>query len=193
MKLIGLTGGIASGKSTACEILQTAGFVVLSADRIAREVVAPGQPAYTDIVETFGTSILQPDTTLDRNRLAQIIFANPSLRATLNTITHPRIAQQAAARMADYAQQGCRVLIYEVPLLFETHIEAMFDLIILIAVSPEIQCLRLQQRDQISQAEAEARIRSQMPLADKKQKAHIIVENHGSFDEFQQADRKSVV
>lgn len=189
MKLIGLTGGIASGKSTVAQVLREADLVVLSADQIARDAVQPGQPAYLDIIQTFGPSILQPNQQIDRNRLGQLIFANPELRAQLNAITHPRIAQMAASWIEQYSQQGLPLLVYEVPLLFETHMETMFEQIILVVTPPDIQCQRLQQRDHLSPTDALARIQSQMPLEYKIQRAHILIHNHGSLEELKQAVR----
>ncbi|TNE46726.1 MAG: dephospho-CoA kinase [Deltaproteobacteria bacterium] len=185
MKLFGLTGGIASGKSTVAQILRDQGFVVLSADILAREVVQPGEQAYQDIVDTFGSEVVQEDGQLDRAALGRIVFANPEKRKQLEGITHPSIAQRAAEQIAEYAGQGQTHLFYEVPLLFETNMQAMFHATILVALSPEEQQKRLQQREGLTNEEALQRIQSQMPLEEKQALADYVIDNSGTLDDLQ--------
>ncbi len=186
MKLFGLTGGIASGKSTVAQILRDQGFVVLSADTLAREVVQPGEQAYQDIVKTFGTDVVQKDGQLDRAALGRIVFADPEKRKQLEGITHPNIAQRAAEQIAEQADQGQTHLFYEVPLLFETNMQAMFHAVILVALSPEEQQKRLQQREGWTEEEALQRIQSQMPLEEKRALADHVIDNSGTLDELKQ-------
>lgn len=186
MKLIGLTGGIASGKSTVAQILRDRGYIVLSADVIAREVVEPGEAAYQGIVEAFGEGVLHEDGTLDRAALGAIVFADPSQRKRLDGITHPIIAQRAAEQIAAHAEAGHSYLFYEVPLLFETNMQGMFHEVVLVALPPELQRRRLESREGLSPEEAQQRIQSQMPLEKKLALAKHVIENSGTLDDLHQ-------
>lgn len=179
MKLIGLTGGIASGKSTAGRMLKDAGVAVIDADVLARDAVAPGSAALTAIVDRFGDVLLEGGT-LDRKRLGTIVFANEEARKELNAIVHPAVAQLAFERLDELRQRGEAVAVYEVPLLFENNLDGMMDATLLIALDEETQLRRVMQRDGLDEAAARARINSQMPLAQKRQRATVVVDNGGS-------------
>lgn len=178
--VIGLTGGIASGKSTVARMLAARGAAVVDADRLARQVVEPGQPALAELVARFGSQILTPDGQLDRKRLGAIAFADPQARADLGRITHPRIAAASAAAIATWADGGAGVVFYEAALLVENRAHTGLAGLIVVSVSPEVQHGRLVARDGLSPEEATARIAAQAPLADKLAAATWVIENHGA-------------
>lgn len=182
MHIIGLTGGIASGKSTVSTFLQNAGITVIDADKIAREVVLPNTPAYHDIVQTFGADILLPDQHIDRKKLGTLVFSQPEQLQTLNQITHPRIAQTTAALFAQAEAQGICCLVYEVPLLFENNLQDGMHATILVSLPPDQQLQRLLQRDPITPEQAKARIHAQMPLEEKQKLADHIIDNSQSIE-----------
>lgn len=165
--MIGLTGGIASGKSSVARLLIERGAAVVDADRIAREVVEPGQPALAELVARFGPQIITADGTLDRKRLGAIAFADPAARADLGRITHPRIAAASAAAIATWADAGARVVFYEAALLVENRSHLGLDALIVVGAAPEIQLARVIARDGLAEDDARARIAAQAPLADK--------------------------
>ncbi len=177
--VIGLTGGIASGKSTVARMLAARGAAVVDADRLARQVVEPGQPALAELVARFGAQILAPDGQLDRKRLGAIAFADPQARADLGRITHPRIAAASAAAIATWADGGAGVVFYEAALLVENRAHTGLAGLIVVSVTPEVQHARLVARDGLSPDEASARISAQAPLADKLAAATWVIENHG--------------
>ena len=181
--VVGVTGGIATGKSAVVEQFRQLGAAVISADELAREIVRPGEEALAQLVARFGQDILQADGTLDRKALAEIIFADPAARQDLNQITHPAIARLAAARFASLQRQGEALVIYEAPLLFEAGAESRVDRVLVVTAPAEVQRRRLMARDGLDDQAAQARITAQMPLADKVRRADFVVENAGSIDE----------
>jgi dephospho-CoA kinase len=181
VKLIGLTGGIASGKSTAAEILRRMGAAIVNADVLSREVVEPGQEAWQEIVDTFGADVLQSDQTLDRQKLRKIIFDNPDARKKLEAIIHPRVRARADKRIREHGDAGYAVVVYEVPLLFEGNIHLWLRPVILVACDPAVQIKRVQERDHISAADAEKHIAAQMSLAEKRKLADYTIENNGTL------------
>ena len=181
--VVGVTGGIATGKSAVVEQFRQLGAAVISADELAREIVRPGEEALVRLVARFGQDILQADGTLDRKALAEIIFADPAARQDLNQITHPAIARLAAARIASLQRQGEALVIYEAPLLFEAGAESRVDRVLVVTAPVEVQRRRLMARDGLDDQAAQARIAAQMPLADKVRRADFVVENAGSIDE----------
>ncbi|MCP3176776.1 dephospho-CoA kinase [Desulfuromonas sp. KJ2020] len=183
MMVVGVTGGIATGKSAVVEQFRQLGAAVISADELAREIVRPGEEALAQLVARFGQDILQADGTLDRKALAEIIFADPAARQDLNQITHPAIARLAAARFASLQRQGEALVIYEAPLLFEAGAESRVDRVLVVTAPAEVQRRRLMARDGLDDQAAQARITAQMPLADKVRRADFVVENAGSIDE----------
>jgi dephospho-CoA kinase len=182
MRVIGLTGGIGCGKSTVARLLQARGIPVVSADQLARDVVAVGQPALAAIVRAFGTEYLRDDGTLDRAKLGALVFGDAGARKALEAITHPAIAREAARRIAALASEGHALVFYEIPLLFETARESMFHRTVTVAASTETQIARIVERDGLSRAEAQARIDAQMPVADKVARADHAIWNDGDLD-----------
>ncbi|OQR84796.1 hypothetical protein ACHHYP_12821 [Achlya hypogyna] len=179
---VGLTGGIASGKSSVSARLRARGIVVIDADVVAREVVEPGQPAHTAIVKAFGTEVLNPDRTLDRAKLGSIVFSDPAKRAVLNACTHRQIIKAMFTQLL-YLRVVKRVplVVFDAPLLFETKLLEYFCApIIVVACSEEQQLARLMARDKLSKEDATKRIKAQMPLAEKAAKATLVLDNNGS-------------
>ena len=185
MKLIGLTGGIASGKSTVAKILKRLGAAVVDADALAREVVEPEHDAWKDIVEAFGAEVLQPDRTLDRQKLRATIFNNPAARKTLEAIIHPRVRALAEKRIRQHAAAGYEIVVYEVPLLFEGNLQEWLRPVVLVACNLNIQRRRLQERDGLSVAAAQKHIEAQMSLAEKRPLADYVIENDGSLEDLE--------
>ena len=182
--LVGLTGGIASGKSTVSRQLAELGAHVIDVDILAREVVAPGEPAWQAIVEMFGRDVLRPDETLDRVRLGAIVFADPAARRRLEAITHPAIqARRRAALTALSADGFDGLVVQDVALLIEVGGAAHVDRLVVVYATPEAQLTRLMRRDGLERAEAERRIANQMPLAEKVRLAHYVIDNSDSPEE----------
>jgi dephospho-CoA kinase len=178
--LVGLTGSIATGKSTVSRMFAHLGARVLDADLLAREVVMPGQPAYLKIVEEFGHGVIQDDGTLDRKALGAIVFAEPARRKRLEEITHPAIAarqQRILSVLDEEAFEG--IVIWDVALLFETGGVAKMDRVVVVATDPETELARLMARDGMAEADARARMASQMPVAEKAKRAHYVIDNSG--------------
>ena len=184
MIIAGLTGGIASGKSTVSRILSDAGAHVIDADQIAKEEVEKGTPAYRDIVSFFGRGILQTDGAIDRKRLADIIFNDPEKKARLNAIVHPHVHRRTQQKIADISRRTSdAVVILDIPLLLEAGMDRNLDELIVVYAPESIQLERLMQRDAIDAAAAMARIRSQMPIDEKRRRATIVIDNSGSLDD----------
>ena len=176
MILVGLTGGVATGKSTVAMMFEQCGAAVIDADLLARQVVEPGKPAWREIVTLFGKTVLRPDRSLDRQALGNIVFHNPKKRRQLERIIHPRVAREQQRLVRRIAKGKPRaVVIYEVPLLFEAGVDKRVDKIIVVTADRETQVSRLKKRNGLSRAEALRRILSQMPLAKKIQQAdHVL-------------------
>jgi len=179
MRVIGLTGGIASGKSTAARTLAALGARIVDADAVARDIVAPGQPALADIVRTFGREMLLPDGTLDRKRLGAVIFADADKRQALNAITHPRIAAETQTRLNALRAEGLPVAIYEAALLVENGVHKALDGLIVVVCDEATQLARLMGRDGYVEADARARIAAQAPISDKVAAATWVVDTSG--------------
>ena len=181
MQVIGLTGGIATGKSTVSAILENAGAVIIDADRIAREAVKKGQPAYREIVEHFGETVLLPDGEINRSVLGDIIFNAPGKKQLLNKIVHPYVRKETHRQLQQIGRtEPNAIVILDIPLLIEAEMDKDLSEVIVVFVPEHIQIERLVQRDGISEADALARVRSQMPIEEKKEKATIVVDNSGS-------------
>ena len=177
--VLGITGGIACGKSLVCQFFRELGAAVMSADELAREVVKPGEEAYEKIITHFGNGILTEEGTINRALLAEKIFLVPAERQELNRITHPAIGHLADKRISELRQDPTvPLIIYEAPLLFEAKAEERVDLVLVVATTPKQQLERLMQRDKLSQKEALLRIAAQMPLSEKISRADILVENN---------------
>ena len=176
---VGLTGGIACGKSTVASIFHELGIPIVDADQIAREVVAPGSEGLDEIVKAFGDEVLQADGALDRKALGRVVFADAAKRKQLEAITHPRIAQAGMAALAALgASTDAPYLIYEAALLVESGAHRMFPALVVVAVSPAVQLARLVARDGDPQ-DARARIASQMPMEEKVAAATHVIWNDG--------------
>jgi dephospho-CoA kinase len=183
MRVIGLTGGIASGKSTAARTLAELGAKIVDADQVARDIVAPGQPALAEIVRAFGREVLLPDGTLDRKRVGALVFADAEKRRTLNAITHPRIGMETQARLGRLREEGVPVAIYEAALLVENAVHKALDGLIVVACDEATQLRRLTERDGLTEEEARARIAAQAPVAEKIAAATWVVDTSGPLAE----------
>ena len=181
--ILGLTGGIGAGKSTVAAIFAELGATVVSADQLAREVVAPGTPTLQALVAVFGTTILDATGHLAREQLAEIIFADPQARERLNAIIHPTIATLAESRLQALRRQQVPLVVYEAPLLFEAGAEGRVDRILAVIASPKLQEQRLCTRDRIDPAAARERIAAQWPQAEKVARADYIIDNSGELAE----------
>lgn len=176
MIVVGLTGGVATGKSTVAKMFQQCGATVIDADLLARQVVEPGKPAWRAIVNTFGKTVLNPDRSLNRQALGTIVFCHPAKRLTLEAIIHPRVAREQARLTKQAARTDPHaVVIYDVPLLFEAGIDKRVDQTIVVTADRTTQVSRLKKRNGLSRADALRRINSQMPLAQKIPQAdHVL-------------------
>lgn len=177
MMLVGLTGGVATGKSTVSKMFKQCGAVVIDADALAREIVQPGKPAWREIVRAFGKDMLNPDRTIDRHSLGTMVFHDKKKLHRLERIIHPRVAREQA-RLAKQAGENDpnAIVIYDVPLLFEAHIEKRVDKVIVVTADRKTQLDRLRKRNGLSRAEALRRIRSQLPLAQKRRLADYVLD-----------------
>ncbi len=178
MKLIGLTGGIASGKSTVARELRALGATVIDADELAREVVRPGRPAYAEIRDRW-PQVIARDGSIDRAKLGEIVFSQSEERTALNAITHPRIAEESARLAAEAAERGEALAFYEAALLVENDADAAMDGLVVVSVPEAVQLERLKARDGLSEAAARARIAAQLPLKAKVARATHVVDNSG--------------
>ncbi len=182
MRLVGLTGSIATGKSTVAQLLVKHGAALIDADLIAREVVAPGEPALAEIAARF-PGVVGPTGELDRPRLADRIFADPAERAALNAITHPKIQATVIERTQALAAQQVPVVIYDAALLIENRLEEAMEGVILVVAPAEVQRARLIARNGLSAQQADARIAAQMPQEDKRKAATWVIDNGGSLED----------
>lgn len=180
--MIGLTGGIASGKTTVAAMLRELGASIVSADELAREVVRPGQDAWKEIVAAFGENVLRDDRTIDRQKLRNLVFKNDLLRKRLESITHPRIRALAKVKAAELAAQGASVVVYEAPLFFETNAQVWIRPVILVACDVAAQRQRLRDRDSLTTHEIDRHLASQMPVWEKRKLADFVIENNGDLD-----------
>jgi dephospho-CoA kinase len=181
--LFGLTGGLASGKSTVAARLRALGVPVIDADQLAREVVAPGTPGLAAVVGAFGPAVLLPDGSLDRAALAALVFSDPDARRRLNAIVHPLIGAASAARVADLAARGEPVACYEAALLVENGLADAFRPLVVVAIPEAAQVTRAMARDQATEEQARARIAAQLPLSTKVAAADYVIDNGGSREE----------
>lgn len=178
MRLIGLTGGIGSGKSTVSGFLREWGVTVVDADVGARAVVEPGTPGFESIVEAFGNEVLR-NGSLDRHRLAALVFGDPGALAVLNGIVHPLVRQWTASRLEEAARAGSDIVVQDIPLLFENNLEGLFEATILVFAPASIQLARLIARG-MDTKDASARIAAQLPIEDKRRRATYVIDNSGT-------------
>lgn len=180
--IIGLTGGIATGKSTVAKLFKKEGIPIIDADVVAREVVTPGKEAYERIVLEFGTDILKVDKTIHRERLGKIIFKDDDKRQKLNAIVHPSVRDDMGRQAKQLEQQGYPIIILDIPLLIESNLFHLADEVLLVYVPEVIQRKRLIERNNYTEEEANQRIKSQIPITEKKQDKRIsyVIDNSGS-------------
>lgn len=181
-RVVGLTGGIGTGKSTVSRMLRELGAAIVDADQLAREAVAKGSPALAEIAARFGPSVLLPDGTLDRAALGARVFRDEVERRALNAIVHPRVAALSAERISRHVAEGAKVVVYDVPLLYENNLDRMLPEVVVVTAPPEVQRSRLASRDGLSPEEVEARIAAQMPLAEKAKRAQHVIDNGGPIE-----------
>lgn len=180
--IIGLTGGIASGKSTVSALLVSKGASLVDADVIAREVMLPGHEVLAAAVKQFGSEILSPDGTLNRGKLGDIVFRDPAALQALNNLTHPAIRQEIKERMNSMEEEDPKkLIIVDIPLLFESGLENLFREVLVVYVPREMQIARLMERNGLSLEQAEARLNAQMDIEVKRNKADYIIDNSGDL------------
>ena len=184
MLLVGLTGGIGSGKSTVARLLEKRGAVVFDADLLAREAVAPGTPGHAAVIERFGADVLAPGGELDREALASIVFADPSARRDLEQIVHPEVRRLFAEGSEAYRDTD-RVVVFSAPLLVESGMHTAFEILVVVSATVATQIERLMRQRGMSEASIRSRIDAQAPLEDKAAVADFIVDNEGTVDELE--------
>lgn len=182
MRLVALTGNIASGKTEVARIFADLGATLIDADELSREVVRPGTPALAAIVARWGKRVLHPDGTLDRATLRSIVFASPEEREALNAIVHPEVRKRRDQLVEEARARGDAVVIAAIPLLFETGLERDFDLVILVDAPDDVRLERLVRRRGIGTAEARRMMAAQMPAASKRARADIIIDNDSTLE-----------
>jgi dephospho-CoA kinase len=181
--IVGLTGGIASGKSTVSNMLKELQITVIDADIEARLAVKKGEPAYFRILQEFGSNLVMPDGEIDRQKLGSIIFYNEQKRRILNDIVHPEVRKRMTKKKEEAIEGGEKIVVLDIPLLFESKLMFMVEKIILVYVDQEIQLQRLMERNHLTCEEASARIQSQFPLFEKIALADEVINNNGTISE----------
>lgn len=181
-RVVGLTGGIGTGKSVVARMLADLGAAVIDADKLAREVVAPGTAGLAAIVERFGPEVLDAAGGLDRRAVGRRVFEDDEARRALEAIIHPRVAALAAERLAGALEAGAPLVVYDVPLLYENRLEQHLPAVVVVSASPAIQRARIAARDQLPAEEIEARIRAQLPLEEKVRRADHVIDNEGDLE-----------
>ncbi|MCM3711777.1 dephospho-CoA kinase [Sporosarcina luteola] len=181
--IIGLTGSIATGKSTVSRMLKQKGYPIVDADEISRLVVEPGSPALDQIAQEFGGDVLLPDGALNREKLGSLIFNDEEKRQVLNGIVHPAVRKEMIRQKEEWLDKGANTVIMDIPLLFESKLQSYVDKIIVVSAKPSIQRERLIARNGYSTEEADARINSQLPIAEKELGADAVINNDGTMDE----------
>jgi dephospho-CoA kinase len=190
VRVVGLTGGIATGKSTFARALRERGVPVVDADALARAAVAPGTPALAEIARAFGAGVLAPGGGLDRRRMAALVFADPAARRRLEAITHPAVRRAMGEETERLAAGGHDLAFYDTPLLFEAGLDGTVDAVVVVWAPPGVQRARLAARDGLADADADARLSAQLPIDDKAARADFVVENVGAVEELgAKADR----
>ncbi len=179
MKWTGLTGGIATGKSTAARLIESLGVPVIDADQVSHRLSEPGQPAYLQIRSHFGNELFKDDSTLDRKKLGQLIFADPRRKSELEAILHPLIKEEVRKLRQSLAEKNTPLAFYDVPLLFEKDLVSQFDRTVLVWCDDRTQLQRLMQRNSLTEEEAELRRRNQWPLIEKVKRADHCIDNSG--------------
>jgi dephospho-CoA kinase len=182
MRLIGVTGGIATGKSTVDRMLADHGAIVIEADELAREAVRPGEPTLDEVATRFGSDVIRPDGTLDRGRVGEIVFADAEARRDLERITHPRIMELMQERIAAALAGPARLVAVDIPLLFESAREGMFQGVLLVYAPRDVQLRRLRERNGLDEDAALQRLAAQLPIDEKRDRATWIIDNSHGID-----------
>jgi len=182
LKLIGLTGGAGSGKSTVAEMFRELGAAVVDADQATHAVYAPGTPGFEAVVREFGEEFVR-NGKIDRKKLGEVVFSDPAQRRRLNAIVHPLVRQWMAERTAEAVEGGAEVVVQDVPLLFENGLQGLFSGTVLVYARPAIQVRRLIEDRGLSAARADAVLAAQMPIDEKRPLADFVIDNNGSLDE----------
>ena len=182
---VGLTGGIASGKSEVCKELRNLGAYVIDADEVARDVVKPGLPAYKQILSVFGPQVLEDSGKIDREALGKLVFLDPRKRTLLNRITHPCIAEEITRRLVDFAEgnEQPKIVIIDAALIVDVGAENVFNCIVVVDCEPKLQVKRLVELRGMNHEEARTRLESQISGRERVAKADLVVENNGNLDE----------
>jgi len=182
LKLIGLTGGAGSGKSTVAEMFRELGAAVVDADEATHAVYAPGTPGFEAVVREFGEEFVR-NGEIDRKKLGEVVFNDPAERRRLNAIVHPLVRQWMAERTAEAVEGGAEVVVQDVPLLFENSLQGLFSGTVLVYARPAIQVRRLIEERGLSAARVDAVLAAQMPIDEKRPLADFVIDNNGSLDE----------
>jgi dephospho-CoA kinase len=182
-QVIGITGSIATGKSTISKMIKELGYTVVDADVAARAVVEPGEEAYKEIVKQFGDDILSHDGSLNRKKLGDIVFNNEEKRLLLNSIVHPAVRKWMNNQKENAFERGEKVVFLDIPLLFESKLTHMVEKIIVVYIDQQTQLERLMSRNDLTKQEASARINSQLSIEEKKQLADAVIDNRGTIEE----------
>ncbi|KGR83258.1 dephospho-CoA kinase [Lysinibacillus odysseyi] len=180
--IIGLTGSIASGKSTVAKMLEGYDLPIVDADLVARQVVEPGTETLAKIAEAFGEGVIKKDGTMDREKVGSIIFHEPAKRKMLNDIIHPAIRVEMIRQKEEYLKQGAPHVIMDIPLLFESKLQHFVEKILVVSVKEKVQLERLMKRNLLSEEEAKARIASQLPISVKEKGADAVIYNNGDIE-----------
>lgn len=181
--IIGLTGSIASGKSTVANLLKDRGYPIVDADEIARLVVEPGSQVLQEIETIFGAEVISSDGSLNRTAMGKLIFGDDMKREQLNAIIHPAIRKELISQKEAHLTAGAKTVILDIPLLFENKLHDYVEKILVVSVTPEIQKVRLMSRNQLSEQEADSRIATQLPIKVKEQGADAVIDNNGDLSE----------
>jgi dephospho-CoA kinase len=181
--IIGLTGSIASGKSTISAMLKDKGYPIIDADLVARLVVEPGTSNLQEIEREFGSSVINKDGTLNREALGKLIFNDPAKRKQLNDLMHPAIRSEMFRQRDELLKSGQKTLVMDIPLLFESRLQHFVDKILVVSVTEEMQLQRLMNRNSLSKEEATVRIQSQLPISEKEKGADAVIYNNGTIEQ----------
>ena len=181
--IIGLTGSIASGKSTVSKMLEEKGYPIIDADKVARQVVEPGSETLKKIEVLFGAEVIKQDGTMDREKVGALIFSNPAMRKQLNDIIHPAIRGEMLRQRSAFLAEGYQTIIMDIPLLFESKLQHFVDKILVVSVTEENQLARLMLRNGLSEQDAKSRISSQLPMTVKEEGADAVIYNNGTVEE----------
>lgn len=186
MKIIGLTGGIGSGKSTVSKFLAHLGAVVIDADKVGHEVFKPGTKAWQEVVDAFGQGIISADGTIDRRKLGEIVFSNPDARAKLNQVMHPLIYEQVKFRIEEYGKKGVAIIIVEAPLLLEVGWKSLVDEVWVTSASEATVIKRLKEQKGLPEAQSLARVRAQLTDEERIRQADVVIDTDCALDELKE-------